>query len=99
MSEKDNLPDFTGKCISMSLHGDQESHDLNNPRFEYQGGQLFIVGTIPRLATDSGRSANQTGAVAWSQVRNYVLFENLSEYERAVAISETYDPEYEEVQS
>ncbi len=98
MSKQDNLPDFSGKCISMSLHGNQESHDLSDPHFENQGGQLFIVGTIPRRATDSGWSANQIGAVAWSQVRNYVLFENLSEYERAVAISESYDPEYEEVQ-
>jgi len=98
MSAQDKLPDFSGKCISMALLGDQESHDLNNPYFEYQGGQLFIVGTIPRRATDSGWSANQVGAVAWSQVRNYVLFNNLAEYERAVAISETYDPEYEEVQ-
>lgn len=96
MSAKDNLPDLSGKCISMSVIGDQESHDLNDPYFEYQGGQLFIIGSIPRLATDSGWTENQTGAVAWSQVKNYVLFENLAEYERAVAISETYDPDYEE---
>jgi len=97
MSTKPTLPDFSGKCISMTLLGDPESHDLNDPYFEYQGDVLFIMGRIPRLATDSGWSANQIGAVAWSNVRNYVLFDSLAEYERAVAISETYDPEYEEV--
>lgn len=92
MNKIGSMPNFSGKTISMILIGDNQNHDLNHPHFEYQGDELFIVGTIPRPATDSGWSANQTGAVAWSQVRNYVLFENLADYERAVSISENYEP-------
>ncbi len=91
--EKDYLPDFSGKCISMSVSNSECSHDLFNPRFEYQGGQLFIVGTIPVGATDSGWDANQVGAVAWSGVRSYVLFDDLEAYSKAIAISEAYQSE------
>jgi len=82
--DRDSLPDFTGKCVSMMLIDETHSHDLNNPHFEYQGGRLFIIGTIPESATDSGWSGNQIGAVAWDRVRDYVLFENIETYIKAV---------------
>ena len=76
--ENDNLlPDFSGKCISISVVNESHNHDLNDPHFEYQGGRLFIVGLIPETSTDSGWSDNQVGAVAWEQVLNYVLFDNI----------------------
>lgn len=86
--DKEAIPDFSGKCISMRLIDEPHSHDLNNPHFEYQGGRLFIIGTIPEIATDSGWSANQTGGVAWDRVRDYVLFENIDSYTQAVKKSE-----------
>ena len=87
--DRDSTPDFSGKCISMMLINESHSHDLNEPHFEYQGGRLFIVGTIPEIATDSGWSGNQIGGVAWDQVRNYVLFENLESYIKGVKKSES----------
>ena len=42
-----NVPDFSGKCMTLTLKDDEESHDLNDPHFEMQGGRLFIIGTIP----------------------------------------------------
>lgn len=83
------LPNFSGKCISMMLINESHSHDLNNPHFEYQGGRLFIIGTIPEGASESDWSGNQTGAVAWDRVRDYVLFDNLETYTNAVKKSET----------
>ena len=89
--ETKSMPEFSGKCISMNLIDEQHSHDLNNPHFEYQGGRLFIIGTIPEVATDSGWSANQIGAVAWDRVRDYILFDSLETYIKAVKISEEFD--------
>jgi len=89
---KDAIPDFSGKTISMMLIDESHSHDLDDPHFEYQGGRLFIVGTIPADATDSGWNGNQTGAVAWDRVRDYTLFPDLETYIEAVKKSEeTHD--------
>lgn len=87
---KDNLPDFSGKCLSLRIHDSEHSHDLCDPRFEYQGGRLFLVGTIPPGSSESGWDANQKGAVAWDAVRNYVLFDSLDAFTRAVEISDAY---------
>lgn len=86
---KDAIPDFSGKTISMMLVDESHSHDLDDPHFEYQGGRLFIIGTVPIVATDSGWNGNQTGAVAWECVRDYTLFPNLETYIKAVNQSES----------
>jgi hypothetical protein len=93
--DRDSIPDFSGKCISMMLIDESHSHDLNDPHFEYQGGRLFIVGTIPEIATESGWSGNQIGGVAWDRVRDYVLFENLESYIEGVKKSESVKDEDE----
>ena len=87
---KENLPDFSGKCLSIRLIHSEFSHDLYDPKFEYQGGKLFLIGTIPEGASDSDWDANQTGAVAWDLVRNYVLFNSLEEYSKSVEISHSF---------
>ncbi|MBS3797347.1 hypothetical protein V1358_11425 [Pseudoalteromonas sp. YIC-656] len=91
--DKEYMPDFSGKCISMRLVDSDCSHDLVDPKFEVQAGRLFIVGIIPEGASESNWDANQLGAVAWEQVRNYTLFDNLASYQKAVAISESYQEE------
>lgn len=88
---KDALPNWSGKCVSIMLIDESHSHDLNDPHFEYQGGRLFIIGTVPDVATTSGWSANQVGGVAWDQVRDYVLFENLESYIEGVSKSEAHE--------
>ena len=90
---KCDFPDFSGKCLSLRLVDSDCSHDLFDPKFEWQAGRLFLVGTIPEEATDSGWDKNQVGAVAWEQVRNYVLFDDLASYQRAVEISESFQQE------
>ena len=89
---KDSLPDFSGKCISMRIKHSDYSHDLYDPHFEYQGGRLFLIGTIPEDSSESGWDDNQTGAVDWEGVRSYVLFENLETYVKAVKKAESFKP-------
>ena len=44
----EGLPDFSGKLVFVNLAGGGECHQLlADPRFEDQGGQLFLVGTVP----------------------------------------------------
>lgn len=87
---KDDIPDFSGKCLSLKILESENSHDLYDPKFEYQAGRLFLVGTIPPGSSDSGWDANQKGAIAWEMVRNYVQFNSLEEFTKAVEISESY---------
>ena len=93
---KDSIPDLSGKCVSIRIEGSDYSHDLCDPHFEYQGGRLFIVGYIPVGSSESGWDNNQIGAIDWARVRNYVLFNNLEEYTKAIKISESYEPEKDE---
>ncbi len=85
-----NLPNFSGKCLSISIMRDETSHDLYDPHFEIQGDRLFIVGTIPKGSTSSDWVANCQGAVAWDQVTDYFIFESLDEWNKAIKISEAY---------
>jgi hypothetical protein len=87
---KENIPDFSGKCISMSLINSESSHDLENPYFEYQCGKLFIVGTIPLGCSESGWDAGHIGAAEWAQVDSYVLFDSIHEYTVAVKKSRSF---------
>ncbi len=84
---KEKLPDFSGKCISITIKDDSLSHDLNNPHFELQGGRLFVVGTVPEGATKSNWVVNCQSGVAWDRVTDYFIFENLESYKKAIKIS------------
>jgi hypothetical protein len=66
---------------------------LFDPHFEYQGGRLFLIGTIPEGSSDSGWDNNQIGAIDWSRVRNYILFNSLDDYFQAVKVSELHQSE------
>ncbi|NVK58383.1 MAG: hypothetical protein HWE26_22590 [Alteromonadaceae bacterium] len=90
-----DYPNFEGKCLSLRLIDSEVSHDLFSPTFELQAGRLFLIGTIPEEATDSGWDANKIGAVLWEQVRNYVVFDSLEAYKEAVAKSEAWAAENE----
>ena len=86
---KDSLPDFSNMVLSIRLIDDSHSHDLFNSHFEMQGGRLFLVGTIPEIATESGWNGNQTGAVAWDRVQDYCTFPDMDTYVKAVNKSES----------
>lgn len=88
-----NFPDFKGKCLSITIMDDGINRDLFDPHFEEQAGRIFIVGTIPKGATDSDWIAGCQGAVAWDRVTDYSVFENLEAYSKAIAISEQHQEE------
>ena len=88
--DKEILTDFSGKCISLRVAGSTYSHDLFDPRFEYQGGKLFIIGTVPENASASGWDAGAMAAIDWEHVRKYILFNSLDDYRKADAISEEF---------
>ncbi|USD19915.1 hypothetical protein [Microbulbifer variabilis] len=97
--DKENISDFSGKCISMRLTDLECSHDLHNPRFEYQGGKLFIVGEISVGCSESGWNAGHIGAAEWAQVRSYMLFDGFKAYTKAIKVSESYYENSEEKNS
>lgn len=86
-----NVPDFSGKCLSIILIDDEVNYDLNNPYFELQGGRLFIVGTVPPGASSSDWAVNSQSAVAWDQVTNYFAFDSLEQWAKATKVSEDYE--------
>ena len=90
MKSQELLPDFSGKCLSITIQDDSISHDLLNPRFEYQGGRLFIIGITPENATASNWVAGCESAIAWSRVTDYFVFENEEKYQAAIRKSEDY---------
>jgi len=82
---------FKGKCLSILLRDDSYHHDLIDPCFEYQGDRLFLIGTIPKGATNSNWTKGQKGAVAWDRVYEYIVFDSFDEYKKATNKSEKYD--------
>ena len=85
------LQSFEGKCLSISIKDDTYNHDLLDPYLEYLGDRIFIIGTIPKGATDSNWTKNKTGAVAWDSVKEYIVFDNFEDYKKATSISEKHD--------
>lgn len=85
---KELLPDFSGKCISMRVAGSKYLHDLQDPHFEYQGGKLFIIGNIPRSFGEPGWDDGKIAAIDWEHVRKYTLFDSLEDFHEAYAIAE-----------
>ncbi len=90
------FPNFSGKCLSLRIIDSESSHDLFDPKFENQAGRLFLVGTIPSGSSESGWDTNKTGAIAWELVRNYVVFDSLADFTRAIEISENYQSNEEQ---
>ena len=66
------------------------SHDVCDPRFEYQGDRLFIIGKVPKGATESDWCENKIVAIAWDRVSEYYIFDDLKDYKKAIKKSEDY---------
>lgn len=84
----EKLPDYSGKCLSISLTKDDTSYDLFDPHFEMQGGRLFIAGTVPHDASRSNWTEGCFSAVAWDCVTDYVVFESLDAWKKALKKSQ-----------
>jgi len=73
------LPDFGGKLVMVIFNRPGEDHTvIQNPRFDKQGGRLFLVGTIP-VGVIPGFDG-LPAAVAWENVEQYTLLESVEQY-------------------
>ena len=87
MKQSYKLPDYRGKCLSIRLKQNSYALGLNDPRFEYQGGCLFIIGTVPQGAALSNYALGAQRAILWSRVTDYIVFDDLNSYSNASSIS------------
>jgi hypothetical protein len=79
MGTEPKLPDFGGKLVMAIFNRPGEDHTvIQNPRFEEQGGRLFLVGTIPAgvIPGFDGLPA----AVAWENVEQYIVLQSVEQY-------------------
>jgi len=74
------LPDFTNKLVSVSFAGADDTHAIEHPRWETQGGRLFLVGTIPRGGSTRDWCEGVECAVAWDEISDYLLFDSVEGY-------------------
>jgi hypothetical protein len=86
--KQSKLPDFTGKVVSVSIAFEDDGRCLEHPRWETQGGRLFLVGTVPRGASTNGWCDGIPGAVAWDQVTDYMVFDSAEHYRERTGIYE-----------
>jgi len=80
---QDQVPDLSGKVVSINMVDDDCNTDLVDPRFEIQAGRMFIVGTTPDGASHSNWAAGCTCAVAWDRVTDYLVFDSVEHYTSA----------------
>jgi len=85
-----NVPDFTGKVLSINLIDDDCSNDVIFPHFEMQGERLFLVGTVPEGASESKWTDGATVAIAWERVTDYFVFDSLAHYNKAIKKAEKH---------
>jgi hypothetical protein len=88
-----NLPDFSGKTVSFTLIDDGAGYDIDNPIFEEHGGRLFVIGTVPKGATNSGWTNGKTSAILWDRVSNFIVFDSAKDFKRSVDISDAHEDE------
>jgi hypothetical protein len=77
---KAGLPDFTNKVVSVSIAGEDDGRCLECPRWETQGGRLFLVGAVPPGASKNDWCGGIPSAVAWDQVTDYLVFDSAEHY-------------------
>lgn len=76
----DALPDFSTKVVSLSFAGADDSQPIEHPRWETQGGRLFLVGTVPRGGSTRDWCEGIVTAVAWDQVSDYLVFDSADHF-------------------
>lgn len=93
MMKEDNLPDFTDKVLSVYINGPSESKGIAYPRFQEQGGRLFLVGVVPETSSLADWVKGHTCAIAWDSITDYLVFDSEEQYVERVAIYDAADEE------
>jgi hypothetical protein len=85
---KQTLPNFSKKVVSFSFAGADNSQCIAHPRWETQGGRLFLIGTVPRGGSTHDWCEGVVSAVAWDQVSDYLVFDSVEDYRVRLKIYE-----------
>ena len=93
---KESYPDFKGKVLSITIENDTTNHDLIDPHFENQAGRIFIIGTVPKGATESDWVEGCQCSIAWNRIIEYFTFDSLEAYSKAIKTSEGYHKDDED---
>ncbi len=80
----EDLPDFSEKTVVFTINGRESGHTLEKPTIELQAGRLFVVGTIPKGGSTNDWAEGVTGAVAWDQVTDYLVFDSPENYQHCL---------------
>jgi hypothetical protein len=77
-----DLPNFTDKIV-LTYCGALDYHPtaLENPRFEMQGGRLFLTGIHPDDGSGTNWFAGLPVAVAWDTVSVYLICDSVEDYQ------------------
>ena len=70
--------DFSGKIVSFSTS--ESTLAVNNPKFETKKNRLFVVGSVPKGATNNDWAENRPCAIAWDAVVDYMVFDSVEQY-------------------
>ena len=81
---EDALPDFANKVVYLFFDGGAPyaRTAVLNPKFELQGGELFLVG---RGLMSRSWGSDVPLAIAWSKVQWYSVFETVDAFYEAEA--------------
>ena len=83
-SSQDSLPDFTGKVVVVYHAGSRDPYSssaLISPRFERQGGRLFLRGEPAPGDTPNDWALGCRFCVAWEVVEAYLVFDSVEDYQ------------------
>lgn len=83
---KSKLPDFTKKVVVLSWMTTDGSRSLAHPRWEMQGGRLFLIGAVPTGGSRNDWLKGGEAAVAWEMVSDYLVFDSLEDYQKRRSI-------------
>lgn len=66
--------------LSVVCAGEDTGQLIANPKWERQGGRLFLVGTVPRKGSQDDWMYGLPTAIAWDRVQDYVVFVSPEDY-------------------
>ncbi len=69
---------FAGKVVSFGTVEDTLA--IKDISFNMQHGRLFVVGNIPKGATNNDWAINRPCAVAWDCITDYMIFDSEEQY-------------------
>lgn len=77
---------FQGKTVSFSSAS--ETLAMKDVSFQTIQDRLFVVGRMPLGATTKDLALNNTCAIAWDSVQDFLMFDSEQDYSRWIEESE-----------